>query len=153
MKELRLFFIALLGLIFISLPVVAENSRVPMPEITKGKGEQCVEPTADMRKNHMRYLLHKRDATLRDGVRTKTHSLKECIACHAKKDDAGQFISINDEGQFCKSCHSYASVKVDCFECHRTTPQQTSQAMSHDNNHNDSVLLNKLVNNQTTTDD
>lgn len=152
MKTMRLFLIALLGLMFVSLPVVADNSRVPMPEITKGKGDQCVEPTADMRKNHMAYLKHKRDLTLRDGVRTKTHSLKECIGCHVKKDNAEQFIAINDEGQFCQGCHSYASVKIDCFECHRTTPEQTPVSIGN-NIHNDSLLLNKLVKNQTTTDD
>jgi len=152
MKNIRLFFIALLGLVCASLPAVAENSRVPMPEITKGKGEQCVRPADDMRKNHMHYLSHKRDKTLREGVRTKEFSLKECIACHAKKDDAGQFVSITDEGQFCQSCHSYASVKLDCFECHATKPQQGSHDMSHSHNNNDSVLLNKLVQNQNTTD-
>lgn len=144
----------MLGLIFISLPVMAGDSGVPMPEITKGKGEQCVEPTDDMRKNHMHYLLHKRDKTLREGVRSKDYSLKECISCHAKKDDSGQYISITDEGQFCQSCHSYASVKVDCFGCHRTTPQKTSlRSENTQEKHLASEMLEYLANNQHTTDE
>ena len=163
LKMIRIFLAALLGLVITSLPVVAADSRVPMPEITKGKGDQCVEPTDDMRKNHMHYLLHKRDKTLRDGVRTKDYSLKECINCHAQKNDSGQYIPITDEGQFCQSCHSFASVKVDCFECHRTTPQEisfhpivTPKMSSYKDVHEkrkSSEMLNNLVNNRHTTDE
>lgn len=60
--------------------------RVPLPDVTTGKGEQCVEPTPDMRRNHMRYLTHQRDETVHRGIRTKRHSLKECVACHAGED-------------------------------------------------------------------
>jgi hypothetical protein len=27
---------------------------------------------------------------------------------------------------FCVSCHAYAAVKIDCFECHASKPKQTA---------------------------
>jgi hypothetical protein len=96
------------------------------PVITKAvKGEQCVEDTEYMRRNHMDVLDHHRDKTVIEGVRTKKHSLKECINCHAS-ESTGSVAKGKDD--FCVSCHSYAAVKIDCFECHSTKPQ-ASMAM------------------------
>ncbi len=83
---------------------------------------QCVEPTDIMRREHMDLLLHQRDKTVRQGIRTEKHSLKECVDCHVKRDEQGAFIPINAPEQFCRACHEYASAKVDCFDCHATTP-------------------------------
>ncbi|WP_296815719.1 hypothetical protein [Thiobacillus sp.] len=61
-------------------------SGAPKPVITKAvKGEQCVEPNDFMRRNHMKVLLHHRDETVLEGIRTKKYSLKECINCHASE--------------------------------------------------------------------
>jgi len=100
------------------------EGRVPLPSVTKGKGEQCVEPVDDMRRYHMKYILHQRDDTMHRGIRTEKYSLKECVECHAKRDQGGEFMPINAPGQFCQSCHAYASVRIDCFECHATKPKQ-----------------------------
>ncbi len=102
----------------------AEDSRVPSPVINQGKGDKCVEPTDEMRRNHMDYILHQRDETMYKGVRTEKHSLKECRNCHASKGEDTAYLPVNAPGQFCQSCHSYASVKIDCFECHATRPQK-----------------------------
>ncbi len=75
-----------------------------------------------MRKNHMKFLLHQRDDTVHEGVRTKKHSLVECIDCHSSNDANGRSIAINAPGQFCQSCHAYAGVQMDCFQCHATNP-------------------------------
>ncbi len=89
--------------------------------------DSCVIPdTADMRRNHMELLFHKRDQTMRQGIRTygdNEVSLNGCIACHATKDDQGQYIPVNEEGQFCQTCHTRVAAKLDCFDCHRTTPE------------------------------
>ena len=93
----------------------------PKPVITKAaKGEQCVEPTDFMRRNHMKLLDHHRDQAVIQGVRTKKHSLKECINCHAS-EKTGSVATAKED--FCVSCHSYAAVKIDCFDCHSTKPQ------------------------------
>ena len=93
----------------------------PKPVITKAvKGDQCVEPNDFMRRNHMKVLLHHRDETVLEGIRTKKYSLKECINCHASEKTGSVAASKDD---FCVSCHSYAAVKIDCFDCHSTKPQ------------------------------
>lgn len=95
----------------------ADGNIVPTP-----KGEKCVEPTADMRANHMEYLLHKRDKTMYEGIRTDNHKLVECINCHVTPGEDGTVARISDETHFCSSCHQAASVKLDCFECHADRP-------------------------------
>ncbi|HUX29278.1 MAG TPA: hypothetical protein VMV78_01480 [Thiobacillus sp.] len=99
----------------------AKASGAPKPVIEKAvKGEQCVEPNDFMRRNHMKLLLHQRDETVLEGIRTKKYSLKECIDCHASEKTGSVAASKDD---FCVSCHSYAAVKIDCFDCHSTKPQ------------------------------
>ncbi len=97
------------------------QAEAPKPVIQKAvKGEQCVEDTDYMRKNHMKVLDHHRDKTVIEGIRTKKYSLKECINCHAS-EKSGSVAKAKDD--FCVSCHSFAAVKIDCFECHSTKPQ------------------------------
>ncbi|MGB0722620.1 MAG: Hdr-like menaquinol oxidoreductase cytochrome c subunit [Gammaproteobacteria bacterium] len=84
---------------------------------------QCVEPNDVMRRQHFQYILHQRDDTVHQGIRTSKHSLKGCVSCHAEKDPQGSYKPINAEGQFCQSCHAYTAVKIDCFECHATKPE------------------------------
>ena len=86
------------------------------------KTGRCVRDTAFMRRNHMKLLLHKRDLTMRQGIRGKDSSLKACINCHVTKDDAGKPVKVTNPKHFCAACHEYAAVKLDCFECHRSTP-------------------------------
>ncbi len=115
------------GALFTSTGVFGE-----MPSLPKGKGEFCVEPTSVMRKNHMQFLLHQRDLTVIDGIRTSKHSLTGCIDCHVQQNDAGEAIPINAPGQFCEVCHSYSSVKLDCFECHATKPDREISGLAHE---------------------
>jgi uncharacterized Fe-S radical SAM superfamily protein PflX len=94
--------------------------RVPMPTVTIEKGEKCVEPTEEMRRNHMEMILHQRDRTLHDGIRSVKHSLKNCIDCHANPKTN----SVLGKDGFCESCHAYAAVSMDCFECHSSSPRK-----------------------------
>ena len=97
--------------------------RVPLPVLVKAaKGDACVEPLPVIRRDHMKFLLHQRDDTVHQGIRGARHSLVGCIDCHAARDDAGQWVRIDASGQFCESCHAYASVKIDCFGCHAALP-------------------------------
>ena len=93
-------------------------------DTAKAKSEQCVEPTPEMRKNHMKYMLHQRDLTMHNGIRTKQHSLKECINCHVEPDDKGNIADVDSQDHFCNGCHEYAAVTIDCFECHADRPQK-----------------------------
>ena len=95
--------------------------------VTKGSKaaglDSCVAPTAVMRRNHMDFLKHDRNMTVRKGIRDTQYSLAECVGCHAEKDTAGAYKPVNAEGQFCSSCHSYVAVNLSCFQCHRKTPE------------------------------
>ena len=96
--------------------------RVPLPAMKAERGESCVAPTEEMRRNHMKMLFHQRDETVHEGIRTKRFSLKQCVDCHASRKTG----SVLGEKGFCASCHAYAAVKIDCFECH--TPMRSTQA-------------------------
>ena len=94
------------------------------PKLDIGKGGQCVEDTQWMRKNHMNVLKHQRDDTVRGGIRGAKYSLKDCIDCHANQKTASV---AKDETSFCVSCHSYAAIKIDCFECHSSKSSKLAQ--------------------------
>lgn len=98
----------------------------------KAKAEQCVEPTDKMRKNHMAMLDHQRDATVIEGVRTKQHSLKECINCHVAPTKAdGSPLHYGDPEHFCTTCHAAVGQKIDCFQCHADRPAADAQNYQH----------------------
>jgi len=118
----------LLSGVALSTPATVYGDVVK-PEIPSARGEQCVEPIDIMRRDHFDFMKHDRDKTVHEGVRSIQHSLAGCIDCHASRDAGGQFISINAEGQFCQTCHTYAAVKIDCFTCHAAVPAtQLSQS-------------------------
>jgi hypothetical protein len=94
-------------------------SRVPLPAIEAAAGERCVEDTPFMRRNHMELLKHQRDRTVREGIRTTQHSLANCVGCHASRKTG----RVTGSEGFCQSCHSYAGVALDCFECHADKPK------------------------------
>ena len=115
--------IAITGCVLLALSSFAFAGEKPsfapkVPHPTNGSTE-CVEPEDEMKKNHMKYLLHQRDATMHEGIRTKTYSLKECINCNVPKNSEIRF---GDEKHFCSSCHNYAAVSIDCFQCHMDRP-------------------------------
>ena len=109
----------------LALLTVAGGARaeVPLPKIPPAKGEKCVEPTDVMRRDHMKFLLHQRDETLRRGIRTKKYSLKECLSCHVTAEPGQPLPTADSPDHFCSSCHRYAAVRIDCFGCHRDRPE------------------------------
>lgn len=108
--------------------------------------EQCVEPTEMMQKDHFGFLYHQRDNTVIDGIRTKQHSLANCIDCHVSYDKSGTAIPINSEGQFCQTCHVQTAVNIDCFTCHATVPREKKVKASLKNNINKSQKLESSTN-------
>ena len=105
--------------------VAGAEGRTPLPIVPAAKGDQCVEDTATMRRGHMEMLKHQRDDTLRRGIRTTKYSLKECLACHVPSADEKQ-VAFGGNEHFCSSCHNYAAVKIDCFQCHAAQPSGTT---------------------------
>jgi predicted CXXCH cytochrome family protein len=119
---LVLVYLAGLAAVFAAGEEDSESSRVPVPEIPLGQGENCVEDTDFMRRNHMTLLMHQRDDTMVRGIRSKQHSLKECVSCHAVEGSDAVAVTFASEKHFCRSCHDYAAVKIDCFQCHASRP-------------------------------
>lgn len=125
LRDLFLLFALLAGASAQAADEPAKTGRVPKPVIEAARGGQCVEPVADMRRNHMEYLKHQRDDTMHGGIRGARYSLKACIECHASQQTNSVTAAPTN---FCISCHSYAAVKVDCFECHATQPGKATSS-------------------------
>ena len=149
MKHLKISF-----LIFIlSVGIQNVSSHDGSPHVTPGKSkadsqEACVEPTELMRKEHYMFLLHQRDETVIDGVRTKKHSFANCIDCHVSYDEKGKAIPINAEGQFCQECHVKTATNITCFSCHAAEPRFPQHSrMTSKMNSNDIKELVKHINN------
>jgi hypothetical protein len=97
----------------------AKAGEVPVPSPAKAfKGEQCLEPTDVMRRDHMDFLQHQRDETLREGIRGQKYSLNSCIDCHAVTSPDVADGKVRTLKPFCAQCHAYAAVSIDCFQCH-----------------------------------
>ena len=94
------------------------NSGVPQkptPKVIVAGDVQCVESAEWMRANHMKLLDDWRHSVVREQDREYTSTSGKvfnkslsntCLDCHSNKKE------------FCDSCHTYASVKLNCFGCH-----------------------------------
>ncbi|MEK9719457.1 MAG: hypothetical protein VW257_00055 [Quisquiliibacterium sp.] len=99
------------------------GGRVPHPAISVDKSTQCIDSAKVMRRTHMNMLKHQRDRTVHLGERRVRVTLNGCIDCHASKGAGAAAGSVaGNEQAFCESCHRYAAVKLDCFECHQSKP-------------------------------
>jgi len=98
--------------------------RTPKPVVIIDKPGQCVADTQIMRRDHPEMLKHQRDRTVHEGIRTRPQSLNNCVECHASAKTG----SVLGEQGFCQSCHAYAGVKLDCFECHASKAKITAGA-------------------------
>ena len=116
-----------------ALPVLSNAGDLgptpPKAKMNFSEKSKCVKPIGEIRRNHMELLKHKRDLTLREGVRTKDNSLVECIECHVSANDKGEFARFGDDEHFCSSCHNYAAVNVDCFDCHSDLPEDAAKKL------------------------
>ena len=101
-----------------------KSGRVPVPTVNVTQGEQCVEPTDDMRRNHMTYIMHQRDKTMHQGIRTTKHSLKNCVDCHADPKTN----SVVGKDGFCSSCHQYAAVTIETASTGAPAPSRLASS-------------------------
>jgi predicted CXXCH cytochrome family protein len=117
--------VSLMVVTMLALPLGTAGAGEPawLPKPARGQGDKCVADTDWMRRNHMTVLSHQRDDTVHDGIRTERFSLKGCIDCHAVKAADGKPVTIASEKHFCRTCHDYAAVRVDCFDCHASRPE------------------------------
>lgn len=125
-KQIYILFglIALVALSLFASQEPSDDSTISVPSLPKAIGGECVASPEIMRKNHMVMLQHDRDLKIKDGITNIDYSLKECIACHVVKDDAGMPVSYDSPKHFCRSCHDYVAAKPDCFSCHNSKPDE-----------------------------
>ncbi|MDX2289465.1 MAG: cytochrome c3 family protein [Hyphomicrobiaceae bacterium] len=119
---------AILAAMVLMLTVGVGAAQAGPPKPAKGRGEACVAPTDWMRRYHMTVLHHQRDDTVHEGIRTQQFSLKGCIDCHQVKGSDDRAVTVADPKHFCRTCHDYAAVRVDCFECHASRPGEGDKA-------------------------
>jgi len=116
---------AVAALLLLGAGMVGEPARAAGPALDAARAGPCVEDPKLMRRTHMEFLKHDRDDTVRRGIRTLKHSLAACVDCHASTKDNRV---LGSERHFCQGCHSYAAVKVDCFDCHADTARPATKA-------------------------
>ena len=111
--------------------VADEGPDSLLPVIPAGQGDSCVEDTGFMRRNHMELLKHQRDETMLRGVRTEQFSLQGCLACHVVYGADAVAVTVASPEHFCRSCHDYAAVSIDCFQCHASRPGEQDVNADH----------------------
>lgn len=126
MNNMRLFFALLISfLLNISIAFAqAENSSSLIPDLPKAFGQSHPEGNEFWRINHPRLLKKDRDLALREGERDIDASLKTCVACHVVFDEEKTPVTYQSEEYFCRVCHDYVAVKIDCFSCHNSLPDR-----------------------------
>ena len=134
MKRVAQIIFVLVVLAFAVVPVLADDGAVAFPTIPKAENGPCVGEPDFMRLNHMSLMQHDRDLRVQEGNSEIEYSLKECVACHVVRDDAGMPVSVESPDHFCSSCHNYTAVQIDCFSCHNSKPEE-QEAMSMINPH------------------
>lgn len=133
--------ILLLSFAFMMLFGLSACDSAP-PKLMKASKQFDSDETRDkhvayMRKNHMDVLMHKRDETMYEGIRTKKGSLKACINCHVPEEHNGEILRHTNPEHFCSTCHGYVATQLDCFQCHVDHPvDQNKSASSAINPHN-----------------
>jgi len=115
-----------LGIIAVSVVPAAATDFAKGDYVTPGSKaaglENCVRETGFMRRNHMELIEHQRNLTVHQGIRSITNSLAVCIDCHVGYDQQRQPVPVYADGQFCRNCHEFAAVDMNCFDCHAGVP-------------------------------
>lgn len=102
-----------------------------LPVLPPAKGDACVEPTDVMRREHMNFILHQRDLTVHEGIRTEKYRFTNCIDCHVQANAQGEFPRHTSSEHFCTACHEFSAVTIDCFQCHADRPMEALQKTDH----------------------
>ena len=137
-------FVLLAGLTATALVAMAADGLGPViPKAQKqfSPTQGCVEPTDEMRRNHMEYILHERDETVYEGIRGSRHSLAVCINCHVPPPVENKKVRVDSEEHFCNSCHTYTAVHIDCFQCHSDQPALMSERTEYSRHEAGSIAM------------
>lgn len=115
--------------VLLMVMVSASFAEGLLPNIPAAIGEPHPEGNEYWRVNHPALLSHDRDQTVIDGIRDVEASIAECVSCHAVKGPNAAPVTIESDQHFCRACHDYVAVKIDCFQCHNSVPDVADQAV------------------------
>ena len=123
---MRLFslVLVLLGTFAAALHAAEDGGLSYAPTIPKAVGPPHPEGNEYWRVNHMNLLRKDRDATMRLGDRTIDASIKSCVVCHAVFGPDAEPLPYEEPQNSCQVCHQYVAIKIDCFTCHKSTPDE-----------------------------
>ena len=106
-------------LLLLSFPIwysMARGQAAEAPELEiVTDAEECIEPVEFMRAEHMELLNEWKHSVVReanriyvasDGKEYEMSLTGTCLDCHSNKEE------------FCDSCHEYAAVEPECWDCH-----------------------------------
>ncbi len=127
-KRYSSYLLLLITLVFCGVGlrmVYAGNPEdIPPPKGKYSEETICVEPVEVMRRQHFDFILDHRDRTVIEGIRTTQYSLNSCIDCHITPNEQGEYARYSEDTHFCASCHQFAAVNIDCFQCHSDRPEE-----------------------------
>lgn len=123
-KDKKVFLGILIFAILLISPFLASLGKANLapvpsldtPAIKAMVVKQCIEPTEYMKTYHMKLLYKWRDEVVRQGNTIYVNSRGQnypislqgtCLKCHS------------NEEQFCQRCHTFAGVKLYCWDCHQ----------------------------------
>ena len=124
-----IFLVVFIGII--ATPLIMNSGRaseVPSPSldtpvINSLDSSSCVEDVEFMRAQHMSMLNEWRTDAVRSGITEYTNSRGQifevslengCLNCHSNRVE------------FCDTCHTYAAVDPDCWNCHDAERSRSS---------------------------
>ncbi len=116
-------------LVMAALLISPSYAQGLFPDIPTALGEPHPEGNAYWRENHPDLLRHDRDLTVLEGIRDIDASLKGCVACHAVEGPDAAPVNADSGEFFCRVCHDYTAVKIDCFQCHAVAPERQDWAL------------------------
>ena len=128
MMRLLTTLLVLFGMFSAALHAGEDAKLSYVPNIPKAVGPPHPEGNEYWRVNHMNLLRKDRDATMRLGDRTIDASIKSCVVCHAVFGPDAEPLPYEEPQNFCQVCHQYVAIKIDCFTCHKSIPDEEIRA-------------------------
>jgi hypothetical protein len=127
---MRLTSLAVLGLPAAAVPATAGDQGPVIPK--PAESEHCIRDNDSMRRYHVTMAYQQRDAVVHSGDRSGEFSIGRCVTRHAVPGADGKPVSYADPRHFCRACHDYEAVSIDCFDCRRSTPLTPAKAVAND---------------------
>ncbi len=106
--------------------VSAADAPVPQQKLIRGHWSENKEI---MQKNHQDLLKGRMNAEYPLDMTQKNISIEQCVTCHVQRGQDNMPVSADNANHFCRECHTFNKVSVNCFQCHASLPASDPYAM------------------------